>query len=131
MDEPKWLRKEMVLGLHAMAVAKFGGSPGLRDEGLLESALDRPRNLFAYGDAPSVFELAAAYCSGIVKNHPFIDGNKRAGDLAVRAFLRLNGYLYEPEEAEEVVMIVALAAGEIDEDAIAVWIAENAAPKDA
>ena len=131
MDEPKWLRKEMVLGLHAMAVAKFGGSPGLRDEGLLESALDRPRNLFAYGDAPSVFELAAAYCSGIVKNHPFIDGNKRAGDLAVRAFLRLNGYLYEPEEAEEVVMIVALAAGEIDEDALAAWITENAAPKDA
>ena len=131
MDEPKWLRKEMVLGLHAMAVAKFGGSPGLRDEGLLESALDRPRNLFAYGDAPSVFELAAAYCSGIVKNHPFIDGNKRAGDLAVRAFLRLNGYLYEPEEAEEVVMIVALAAGEIDEDALAAWIAQNAAPKDA
>ena len=131
MDEPKWLRKKMVLGLHAMALAKFGGSPGLRDEGLLESALDRPRNHFAYGDTPSVFELAAAYCSGIVKNHPFIDGNKRAGDLAVRAFLRLNGYLYEPEEAEEVVMIVALAAGEIDEDALAAWITENAAPKDA
>ena len=120
-----------MLGLHAVAVAEFGGSPGLRDEGLLESALDRPRNLLAYGDAPSVFELAAAYCSGIVKNHPFIDGNKRAGDLAIRAFLRLNGYLYEPEEAEEVVMIVALAAGDIDEDSLAVWIAENAAPKDA
>ncbi len=131
MDEPKWLRKEMVIGLHAMAVAEFGGSPGLRDEGLLESALDRPRNLFAYGDDPSVFDLAAAYCAGIVKNHPFIDGNKRAGDLAIRAFLRLNGQLYEPEEAEEVVMIVALAAGEIDEDALAVWIGENAAPRNA
>ena len=121
----------MVLGLHAMAVAEFGGSPGLRDEGLLESALDRPRNLFAYGDAPSMFELAAAYCSGIVKYHPFIDGNKRAGDLAIRAFLRLNGQLYEPEEAEEVVMIVALAAGEINEETLALWIAENTAPKDA
>ncbi len=121
----------MVLGLHAVAVAKFGGSPGLRDEGLLESALDRPRNLFAYGDDPSVFDLAAAYCAGIVKNHPFVDGNKRAGDIAIRAFLRINGYLYEPEEAEEVVMIVALAAGDIDEDALAVWIAENAGPKDA
>ncbi len=129
MDEPKWLRKEMVIGLHSMAVAEFGGSPGLRDEGLLESALDRPRNLFAYGDDPSVFDLAAAYCAGIVKNHPFIDGNKRAGDLAIRAFLRLNGQLYEPEEAEEVVMIVALAAGEIDDDALAVWIGENAAPR--
>ncbi len=126
MDEPKWLRKEMVIGLHAMAVAEFGGAPGLRDESLLESALDRPRNLFASGDEPSLFELAAAYCSGIVKNHPFIDGNKRAGDLAIRAFLRLNGYLYEPEEAEEVVMIVALAAGEVDEAVLAVWIAENA-----
>ena len=121
----------MVLGLHAMAVAKFGGSPGLRDEGLLESALDRPRNLFAYGDEPSIFELAAAYCAGIVKNHPFIDGNKRAGDLAIRAFLRLNRYIYEPEEAEEVVMIVALAAGEIDEDALTVWTGENTAPRDA
>ncbi len=115
----------MVLGLHTIAVAEFGGSPGLRDDGLLESALDRPRNLFAYGDEPSLFQLAAAYCVGIVKNHPFIDGNKRAGDLAIRAFLRLNGYLYEPEEAEEVVMIVALAAGEIDEAALALWIAEN------
>ena len=116
----------MVLGMHAMAVAKFGGSPGLRDESLLESVLDRPRNLFACGDEPSLFELTAAYCAGIVKNHPFIDGNKRAGDLAIRAFLRLNGYLYEPEEVEEVVMIVALAAGEVDEAVLAVWIAENA-----
>ena len=121
----------MVLGLHAMAAAQFGGSPGLRDEGLLESALDRPRNLFAYGDEPSIFELAAAYCAGIVKNYPFIDGNKRAGDLAIRAFLRLDGYFYEPEEAEEVGMIIALAAGEIDEDALALWIAENASPRNA
>ena len=131
MMEPKWLTKEIVLALHAESVAEFGGSPGLRDAGLLESALDRPRNLFAYGDEPSLFELAAAYCAGIVKNHPFVDGNKRAGDLAVRAFLRLNGYLYEPEEAEEVVMIVALAAGEIDADALAAWIAENASPRNA
>ena len=131
MDEPQWLRKDMVLGMHGMAVAKFGGSPGLRDESLLESVLDRPRNLFACGDEPSLFELAAAYCAGIVKNHPFIDGNKRAGDLAIRAFLRLNGYLYEPEEAEEVVMIVALAAREINEDALAVWTGENAAPRNA
>ena len=121
----------MVLGMHGMAVAKFGGSPGLRDESLLESVLDRPRNLFACGDEPSLFELAAAYCAGIVKNHPFKDGNKRAGDLAIRAFLRLNGYLYEPEEAEEVVMIVALAAREINEDALAVWTGENAAPRNA
>ena len=125
MNEPKWLRKDIVRGLHAMSVAEFGGSAGNRDEELFESALDRPRNLLAYGDDPSIFDLAAAYCAGIVKNHQFIDGNKRTGDLAIRAFLRRNGYLYEPDEAEEVVMIVALAAGEIGEEALAAWIAEN------
>ena len=129
MSEPKWLRKDMVLALHAMSIAEFGGTAGTRDEGLLESALDRPRNLFAYGDDPSIFEMAAAYCAGIVKNHLFLDGNKRTGDLAIRAFLRRNGFLFEPGEAEEVVMIMALAAGEADEEALAAWIAENATPR--
>ncbi len=128
--EPKWLTKEMVLAIHAEAVAEFGGSLGLRDAGLLESALDRARNLFAYGDDPSLFEFAAAYCAGIVKNHPFIDGNKRTGLLAARAFLFRNGHLFEPDERDEVIMIVALAAGEIDEVALAAWFAEFAAPKD-
>ena len=130
MSEPKWLTKDMVLALHAMSVAEFGGSAGIRDDGLLESALDRPKNLFAYGDDPSIFELAAAYGAGIIKNHPFLDGNKRAGDLAIRAFLRRNGYLYEPGEADEVVMIMALAAGEVDETALARWIAENSTPRE-
>ncbi|MFP6742433.1 MAG: type II toxin-antitoxin system death-on-curing family toxin [Alphaproteobacteria bacterium] len=130
MSEPKWLRKDMVLALHAMSIAKFGGTEGIRDEGLLESALDRPRNLFAYGDDPSIFAMAAAYCAGVVKNHPFLDGNKRTGDLTIRSFLRLNGYLHEPSEAEEVVMIVALAASEIDEEALAAWISENSTPKE-
>ncbi len=129
MNEPKWLRKDMVLALHAMSIAEFGGSAGIRDDGLLESALDRPKNLFAYGDNPSIFELAAAYCAGIIMNHPFLDGNKRAGDLAIRAFLRRNGHLYEPNEADEVVMIMALAAGNIDEEALTDWIAENTKPK--
>ena len=130
MSEPRWLHKDMVLALHAMSIAEFGGTAGIRDEGLLESALDRPRNLFAYGDDPSIFEMAAAYCSGIVKNHPFLDGNKRTGDLAIRAFLLRNGYLFEPEEAEEVVMIMALAAGGADEETLAGWIAENATPRE-
>ena len=129
MNEPKWLRKDMVLALHAMSIAEFGGSAGIRDDGLLESALDRPKNVFAYGDNPSISELAAAYCLGIIKNHPFLDGNKRAGDLAIRAFLRRNGHLYEPNEADEVVMIMALAAGKIDEEALTDWIAENTTPK--
>lgn len=130
MSEPKWLTKDMILALHAMSVAEFGGTAGIRDDGLLESALDRPKNLFVYGDNPSIFKLAAACCTGIVKNHPFLDGNKRAGDLAIRAFLLRNGHLYEPDEANEVVMIMGLAAGTVDEDALAIWIAENSTPRD-
>lgn len=119
----------MVLALHAESAAEFGGSPGLRDAGMLESALDRPRNLFAYGDDPSIFNLAAAYCGGIVKNHPFIDGNKRAGLLSVRAFLFRNGTLFEAEESDEVTSMTALAAGEIDEAALAAWIAAFSEPR--
>ncbi len=127
--EPKWLTNQLVQAIHSQAVAEFGGSQGVRDRGLLESALDRPRNLYTYGDDPSPFDLAAAYCVGIVKNHPFIDGNKRTGDLTARAFLFRSGYLFEPDEADEVNMIIALAAGEIDEAALARWISENATPK--
>ena len=129
VTEPKWLSKEIVLALHAEAVAEFGGSAGLRDEGLLESALERPRNLFFYGDNPTVYDLAAAYCAGIVKNHPFVDGNKRAGDLAIRAFLFRNGVFYEPDEADEVVMIMGLATGDLDQTVLAAWIEQNAAPR--
>ncbi len=127
--EPKWLTVQLVQAIHSLAVAEFGGSHGVRDMGLLESALDRPRNLYADGDDPTLFDLAAAYCTGIVKNHPFIDGNKRTGDLSARAFLFRNGYLFEPDEADEVNMIVALAAGEIEEDTLARWISENSTPK--
>ncbi len=127
--EQKWLTAQLVQAIHSQAIATFGGSHGVRDMGLLESALDRPRNLYAYGDDPTLFDLAAAYCAGIVKNHPFIDGNKRTGDLTARAFLFRNGYLFEPDEADEVNMIVALAAGEIEEDVLARWISDNSTPK--
>ena len=129
--EPTWVSFAMVRAAHAESIARFGGTAELRDLGLLESALDRPRNLFAYQENPSVPELAAAYCSGIVRNHPFVDGNKRAGILAAVMFLDLNGYDFAPDEAEAYTVIIALAAGEIDEDALAGWIAENADPKDA
>ncbi len=129
--EPKWLTRNMAEALHAEVIAAFGGSHGVRDIGLLESALDRPRNLFAYGDDPSVFDLAAAYCAGIVKNHPFIDGNKRTGLLSARAFLFRNGHVLEPEERDEVTIMVALAAGEIDEAALAAWFAEYSEPRPA
>lgn len=115
--------------LHREAVSRFGGSPGVRDIGLLESALDRPRNLLAHGETPSIFELAAAYATGIVKNHPFLDGNKRTGLLSVRAFLFVNDWLFEPTQTDQVHMMVGLAAGMIDERAVAGWIALSSAPR--
>lgn len=129
MTQPIWLTLEMIQALHAEAVTRFGGSDGVRDLGLLESALERPRNLFAYGGYPSLSELAAAYCAGIVKNHPFVDGNKRAGALAAAVFLDLNGQVLAPDEAMLAIMIMDLAAGEIDEAALAAWIAANCEAK--
>jgi len=127
--EPRWLTVDIVRALHAEGVARFGGSAELRDGGLLESGLERARNLYAYGDDPSLFDLAAAVCTGIVKNHPFVDGNKRAGTLAAAAFLDLNGYDFSPPEVEVVTMIMGLAAGEIEEEDLAKWISENSTPK--
>lgn len=128
--EPRWLSLRMVQAAHAESVATHGGSAELRDLGLLESALDRPRNLHAYGEHPTIFELAAAYCGGIVRNHPFVDGNKRAGVLAAVMFLDLNGYAFRPNEAEAYTIVMALAAGEIDEETLAAWIAENATARE-
>lgn len=121
---PTWLTLAIVNSLHAQSVAKFGGAAGLRDQGLLESALDRPRNLHTYGDEPTLFELAAAYCAGIVGNLPYVDGNKRAGVLAANAFLELNGYVFDPPEVDVVNVIMALAAGELDDAALAVWFSD-------
>ena len=127
--EPRWLTVEIVRALHAEGVARFGGSAELRDGGLLESGLERARNLYAYGDDPRHFDLAAAICTGILKNHPFVDGNKRAGALAAAAFLDLNGYDFHPPEVEVVTMIMGLAAGEVDEDMMARWISDNSTAK--
>lgn len=127
--KPVWLSLAMVRAAHAESVARYGGAAELRDLGLLESALDRPRNLYAHGDEPSVFELAAGDFAGIVRNHVFLDGNKRAGVLAAVMFLNLNGYTFAPNEAEAYTVVMALAAGEVDEKATAAWIAENAAPR--
>jgi death-on-curing protein len=120
----KWLTPEIVKGLHLQSIAAAGGSAGIRDEGLLQSAVDRPRNLHVYGDAPTVHSLAAAYGFGIVRNHPFIDGNKRAGILATAVFLDVNGYAFRPNEAEAVKIVLALAAREIDEAVFADWISD-------
>lgn len=123
--EPKWLSASIVEAIHLEAIARFGGTDGIRDEGLLESALQRAKNLYFYGDEASVYAMAAAYCAGIVKNHPFLDGNKRTGLLAANVFLDLNDYAFQPNEAEAVNVIIALAAGEIDEAALAEWISDN------
>lgn len=120
--EPTWLSEKLVLTLHAESLERFGGTTGIRDQGLLESALGRPRNRYAYGETPSVFELAAAYCYGIVRNHPFVDGNKRAGLLAARAFLLRNGYHFMPEEAETVEVVEGVAAGKVSEAELAQWL---------
>ncbi len=125
MKEPGWLTMEMVRAIHEESLAIFGGAVGVRDEALLESAVAHPRNLFAYADKPTIHHLAAGYCFRIIRNHPFIDANMRAGLLAARAFLFLNGYDFDPDEAEEVNVIVELAAGNIDEDALAEWFKSN------
>jgi len=121
--EIKWLTRQMILAMHDEAVVIFGGLPGVRDMALLDSAIDRPKNLIAYGDHSSLFDLAAALCFGIVKNHPFLDGNKRTGLLSARALLFLNGQVFEPAEVDEVTMMVGVADGTVDEAMLASWLA--------
>ena len=124
MKEPRWLTPAMVHALHRESIARFGGGDGVRDEGLLQSALARPQHRAAYEEDVTVFALAADYCLGIVKNHPCVDGNKRSGILAAATFLSLNGYHFRPEETAIVQVIVGLAAGEIDRDTLASWFAD-------
>ncbi len=119
-----WLLKQTVIALHTESILEHGGGTGLRDEGLLESAMARPMNLAAYGE-PTPFVLAAAYAFGIVRNHPFVDGNKRTGLLAAYAFLRRNGWRLGAAEAETVTTFLRLAAGELTEDELASWMEKN------
>lgn len=124
MKEPQWLLRETVLALHERLLAEFGGLGGLRDAGLLDAALARPQQLFAYGK-PTVFELAAAYAYGLIRNHPFIDGNKRVGFTAAVVFLELNRFRFTASEADATLETLALAARELDEAGYAAWLREN------
>ena len=124
MKEPVWVRRDVVLAFHDRLLAEHGGAAGVRDEGLLDSALGKPQNLFAYGK-PSLFEMAASYGFGLVKNHPFIDGNKRIGFATASLFLDLNGYEFRATEVEVVLRTLALAAGEMSESAYAEWLKAN------
>lgn len=124
MRQWTWVDGDVVLALHDEQLAEHGGATGARDLGLLESALARPLNLAAYGQ-PDVAELAAAYAFGIARNHPFVDGNKRTAAVTAIVFLELNGAAHTIGEAELVVMILALAAGELTEDEVAGWFRDR------
>jgi len=124
MNEPFWLTRQIIVAIHDEQLAIHGGASGLRDEGMLESALDRPRNRWAYESA-GLAELAAAYAFGIARNHPFIDGNKRTSLLALYTFLGVNGIDFDLPEAEAAAMILSLAAGEVDEGGLTRWIKDN------
>jgi death-on-curing protein len=124
MKQPEWILRDTVLALHEELLAEFGGSSGIRDEGLLASALARPENLLAYGK-PSIFDLAASYAFGLVKNHAFIDGNKRIGFVTAALFLELNRYRLQASEADATIRTLALAAGAMTEADYAVWLEAN------
>jgi death-on-curing protein len=124
MTEPEWLDLDIVLDFHAEQLALFGGADGIRDLGLLESALTRPVNKFGYGET-DLAALAAAYGFGISRNHPFIDGNKRTAFASVIVFLGLNQIELDAPQEEATAMMLGVAAGEIPEDGFARWIAER------
>lgn len=124
MKEPYWLTRDECLSLHDMMLSHYGGIVGVRDHNMLESALAKPQQLFHYGK-PTMAELAAAYSSGIVKNHPFLDGNKRTGFMMGAGFLERNGYELHATETETVLRTLALAAGEMTETAYAEWFKVN------
>lgn len=130
MTDWRWVDKQALLLLHGESLAEHGGAAGMRDEGLLDSALARARNQAAYG-TPDIAALAAAYGAGISQNHPFVDGNKRAAFLSVGLFLALNGYRLSATQADATVAMMALAAGEIDEAEFAEWLRGHIAPRPA
>ncbi|MGE5325197.1 MAG: type II toxin-antitoxin system death-on-curing family toxin [Actinomycetota bacterium] len=122
MKEPRWITELSLVLLHAEALAEHGGREGLRDEGMLQSALARARNLFLYQQVSDIAILAAAYATGIARNHPFVDGNKRAAFLTIGLFLEKNGFELEVSKVNATEVILQLAAGEMDEKTLAAWI---------
>ena len=126
MDDPTWISIELAEAIHERQLAEHGGAAGVRDVGLLESALNRARHLFAYSDpTPGTPALAAAYGFGIAKNHPFIDGNKRTAAVVCETFLLLNGFELTAEDGDMYRVFLALAASELDEDALGEWLLAN------
>ena len=127
MSQPAWLALADLIELHDYVIARTGGASDIRDAGRLESALERPRNRFAYEGMEDVVELAATYAVGVAKNHPFVDGNKRAAFLALGVFLDLNGLQLTATDDDATATMLAVAAGEIDIEALADWVRANSA----
>jgi len=125
VTEPLWIEERDALALHDRLLALHGGAAGVRDDALLKSALARPQQIYAYGDAPDRIDMAAAYTVGIVRDHPFIDGNKRTGFVVGVLFLELNGYRFTASEADAAQAILELAAGMLDEAGYTEFLREN------
>jgi death-on-curing protein len=124
MKEPVWIHTQAALAIHDALLAEFGGASGIRDESLLESALARPRNLWSY-EKPTLFRLAEAYTHGIVKNHPFVDGNKRTGYVIGGIFLERNGQILNASEEEATPAIMDLASSQLTEEGFTLWLRDN------
>lgn len=124
MKEPDWLDRVDCLAIHETMLAQHGGLAGVRDDHMLESAIAKPPHLFAYS-TPDLSDLAAAYAAGIIRNHPFLDGNKRSGFMMAMAFLELNGFEFAAAEVDAVVQTLALAAGALGEAGYASWLKRN------
>jgi death-on-curing protein len=125
----RWLDRRAVLLLHDESIAMFGGASGLRDAGLLDSALGRAPNRLAYKPTATLPELAAAYAHGLAQNHPFVDGNKRSAFMALGLFLHVNGYELTASQVDAIYVMLALAAGDIDEAELAQWIHLHCRPR--
>lgn len=130
MAEFKWLRHELVLAAHRAQIREHGGIDGIRDEGLLESALARPKNVAAYNPGCDAADLAAAYIYGIANNHPFVDGNKRVAYAAGEVFMVINGFRATADQVTKYEMMIGVASGALDERSVAEWLRANFSPAD-
>lgn len=128
MKEPVWVPRQVLLDLHSASLRRYGGASGLRDEGLFDAALSRAQQVFAYGEGSDLFDLAAAYAGGFVRNHPFVDGNKRAAFAATLLFLAANGWRLNVAQGDATHKVLGLAAREIAENEFASWLRANSAP---
>ena len=129
MTDPRWLSRTVLLLLHAEGLAEHGGLAGLRDEGMLDSALNRAANRFSFGGETNLCALAAAYAFGIARNRPFAHGNKRAAFLAAATFLEINGLILDAAEGEAIAAMLDLAAGDLPEEGFSAWLRDSTRPR--